>query len=29
VLAVLRYALRRADIGAAVRAGAEKLLRET
>jgi len=29
VLAVLRYALRRADIGAAVRAGAEKLLRQT
>ena len=29
VLAVLRYALRRSDIGAAVRAGAEKLLRET
>jgi UTP--glucose-1-phosphate uridylyltransferase len=29
VLAVLRYALRRADIGAGVRAGAEKLLRET
>jgi UTP--glucose-1-phosphate uridylyltransferase len=29
VLAVLRYALRRADIGVAVRAGAEKLLRDT
>jgi UTP--glucose-1-phosphate uridylyltransferase len=29
VLAVLRYALRRSDIGKAVRAGAEKLLRET
>jgi UTP--glucose-1-phosphate uridylyltransferase len=29
VLAVLRYALRRSDIGAAVRAGAEKLLRHT
>lgn len=29
VLAVLRFALRRSDIGAAVRAGAEKLLRET
>jgi UTP--glucose-1-phosphate uridylyltransferase len=29
VLAVLRYALRRSDIGAAVRAGAEKLLRGT
>lgn len=29
VLAVLRYALRRSDIGVAVRAGAEKLLRET
>jgi UTP--glucose-1-phosphate uridylyltransferase len=29
VLAVLRYALRRSDIGAAVRAGAEKLLRDT
>jgi len=29
VLAVLRYALRRADIGAAVRAGAEKLLRDS
>ncbi|MGB8297994.1 MAG: UTP--glucose-1-phosphate uridylyltransferase [Polyangia bacterium] len=29
VLAVLRYALRRSDIGAAVRAGAEKLLRAT
>jgi len=29
VLAVLRYALRRSDIGAAVRVGAEKLLRKT
>ena len=29
VLAVLRFAIRRSDIGAAVRAGAEKLLRET
>jgi len=29
VLAVLRYALRRADIGAGVRAAREKLLRET
>ena len=29
VLAVLRYALRRSDIGQAVRAGAEKLLHET